>query len=90
MFTFQFALFSLAALTSFACTVLLFRGYSRTRVRLLLWSAVCFVCLTINNVLLFVDIIIAPAVDVDLRVLRQSAALVGVGFLLYAFIWEAE
>lgn len=90
MFTFQFALFSLAALTSLACTALLFRGYSRTRVRLLLWSALCFVFLTINNVLLFVDIIIAPAVDVDLRVLRQSAALIGVSCLLYAFIWEAE
>jgi hypothetical protein len=90
VFTFQFALFSLAALTSLACTVLLFRGYSRTRVRLLLWSALCFVFLTINNVLLFVDIIIAPAVDVDLRVVRQTAALIGVGCLLYAFIWEAE
>jgi hypothetical protein len=90
MFTFQFALFSLAALTSLACTALLFRGYSRTGVRLLLWSALCFVCLTVNNVLLFVDIVLAPTVDVDLRVLRQSAALIGIGFLLYAFIWEAE
>jgi hypothetical protein len=90
VFTFQFALFSLAALTSLACTALLFRGYSRTGVRLLLWSALCFVCLTVNNVLLFVDLVVVPAVDVDLRVLRQSAALVGIGFLLYAFIWEAE
>lgn len=88
MITFQFALFSLAALTSLACTALLFRGYTRTRVRLLFWSALCFVFLTANNMLLFVDIIVAP--DIDLRVLRQTAALIGVGCLLYAFVWEAE
>ena len=36
--------------------MLLFRGYARSGLRLLLWSALCFVCLTLNNVLLFVDL----------------------------------
>lgn len=89
MEAFKFVLFLLAALTSFACMALLFRGYARTGVRLLLWSALCFIFLTANNVLLFVDTILLPT-QVDLRVFRLGAALVGVACLLYAFIWEAE
>jgi hypothetical protein len=86
---FKFVLFLLAALTSFACMALLFRGYARTGVRLLLWSALCFIFLTMNNVLLFVDTILLPT-QVDLRVFRLATALTGIGCLLYAFIWEAE
>jgi hypothetical protein len=78
----------LAALTSLTCTVLLFRAYAANAVRLLLWSALCFVCLTANNALLFFDLVVFP--DVDLRLYRLVAALAGILFLLYAFIWEAE
>jgi hypothetical protein len=85
---FKFLLFLFAALTSFACMALLFRGYARTRVRLLLWSALCFIFLTANNVLLFVDNIVLP--QIDLRPYRLLAALVGIACLIYAFIWEAE
>jgi hypothetical protein len=86
---FKFMLFLLAALTSFACMALLFRGYRRTGARLLFWSALCFVFLAVNNVLLFADTILLPAY-VDLRAYRLFAALIGIGCLLYAFIWEAE
>jgi hypothetical protein len=86
---FQFVLFLLAALTSFACMALLFRGYARTGVRLLFWSALCFIFLTTNNVLLFFDTIVFPT-QVDLRPYRLGAALAGIACLLYAFIWEAE
>ena len=89
MEAFKFVLFLLAALTSFACMALLFRGYARTGVRLLLWSALCFIFLTANNVLLFVDNIVLPTA-IDLRPYRLATALVGIGCLLYAFIWEAE
>jgi hypothetical protein len=88
MVTVDFVLTLLAALTSLACTVLLFRAYAANGVRLLLWSALCFVCLTANNVLLFFDIVVFP--HADLRPYRLAAALVGILFLLYAFIWEAE
>jgi hypothetical protein len=86
---FKFSLFLLAALTSFACMVLLFRGYARTGVRLLLWSGLCFIFLTANNVLLFIDTVVLPT-QVDLRVQRLVVALIGIACLLYAFIWEAE
>ena len=89
METFKFVLYLLAALTSISCMVLLFRGYARTGARLLFWSALCFVGLSINNVLLFFDFVIFPT-QVDLRPWRLFAALAGVLFLLYAFIWEAE
>lgn len=78
----------LAALTSLACMLLLFRAYAANGLRLLLWSALCFVCLTLNNSLLFVDLVVFP--DADLRGYRLAASLAGVLFLLYGFLWEAE
>jgi hypothetical protein len=78
----------LAVLTSLACMVLLFRGYSASGLRLLLWSGLCFVFLSLNNVFLFVDLVTGP--ELDFRPYRIGAALVGVLFLLYGFVWEAE
>jgi Family of unknown function (DUF5985) len=84
----NFVLTLLAALTSLSCTALLFRAYSRVGLRLLLWSALCFVCLSANNILLFVDLVVLP--QIDLRAYRLSASLIGVLFLLYGFITETE
>jgi hypothetical protein len=78
----------LCALTSFACAVLLARGYVRGRSRLLLWSAVCFAGLTLNNFLLFLDLVIYP--DVDLSLWRGLAGVGGLAFLLYGMIWDAD
>jgi len=86
--TLNFILCLLAVLTSIGCTVLLLRGYGSSGLRLLLWSALCFVCLSANNILLFLDLVVFP--DIDFRVYRLIAALAGVLFLLYGFIWEAE
>lgn len=44
--------YALCALTSLVCAIMLTRGYRRSRVRLLLWSALCFACFALNNVLL--------------------------------------
>ena len=85
----QFVLLLMAVLTCLACTVLLFRGYRRSGLRLLLWSALCFVGLSLNNLLLFADLVVWPT-QVDLRPWRTAAALVGLAFLVYGFIWEAE
>ena len=85
----RFSLLLLAALTSLSCMVLLFRGYARTGTRLLLWSAFCFIFLSLNNSLLFIDTIILPT-QVDLRFVRHGAALAGITCLIYAFIWETE
>lgn len=89
METFKVTLFLLAIATSLACTVLLFRGYVQSRVRILMWSGLCFVCLTINNLLLFVDLVVLPT-DIDLRVFRHGTALIGMLFMIYGFIHESE
>ena len=89
MASFGPVLYLLAILTSLACMLLLFRAYAGTGTRLLLWSALCFVGLSVNNVLLFIDLVIFPT-EIDLRPWRLLSALAGLLFLLYGFIWEAE
>jgi hypothetical protein len=88
METARLALYVLAIATSLACTVFLFRAYLQTRVRLLLWSGFCFIGLTVNNAILFLDLVVYPTTD--LRLFRLAAALAGMVFLLYAFIFESE
>ena len=89
MVTFNFVLYALVMLACIACMVLLFRGYARSGVRLLFWSALCFVGLSVSNVLLFFDLVLFPT-DLDLRVYRLSAALAGLAFLLYGFISQHD
>ncbi len=88
MALFKELLYALSILTSLACTIFLALGYRRRRVRLLMWSALCFACLTINNLLLFVDLVIFPGID--LRLPRVLSALAGMVILLHSFIWDAE
>jgi hypothetical protein len=57
--------YGLCALTSLACAALLIRQYRKRKVKLLLWSSLCFVGLALNNVLLFVDFMIGPAFDLS-------------------------
>ena len=68
---------------------LLFQGYLRTSTRLLLWSAICFLFLAINNLLLVVDLVFLP-IDVDLRFARLITALVATCVLLFGFVWDLE
>lgn len=81
--------YGLCVITSALCAILLLRGYARSRVPLLLWSGLCFVGLALNNLLLFVDVQIAPAM-IDLSIWRTVPALIGVLLLLYGMIWEAR
>jgi hypothetical protein len=83
--TFNLVLYALVMLTCLACTVLLFRGYARSGVRLLFWSALCFVGLSVSNVMLFFDLALFPT-QIDLRVYRLLAAVAGLACLLYGFI----
>lgn len=78
----------LCAATSILCAFLLFRGYRRTRTRLLMWSTWCFVGLAINNILLFVDLAILGD-DVDLSSVRAASALVAMLLIVVGLIWEA-
>lgn len=77
----------LCAFTSSVVFLMLFANYRRTGVRFLLWSSLCFACFTLNNVLLFIDMVIFVE-QVDLSIVRTVPAVVGLGILLYGFIWD--
>jgi hypothetical protein len=79
-------IYALCALTSFACAALLATSWRRKRERLLLWSTACFAALALNSVLLIADLVFVP--QVDLGLLRNATALLGVVFLLVGLIWE--
>ena len=83
------AVYFLCFLTSASCAWLLVRSYRTTRTRLLLWSAACFVLLALNNMFLFIDLVLLPT-EVDLAFLRGMLGLSAVGTLLYGFIWEVD
>lgn len=82
------AVYILGALTTLACGIFLMRGYLRSRAKLLLWSSLCFLGLTISNVLTFVDLVLLP--DVDLYLLRLVTASIAMLVLMYGLIWEGE
>ena len=82
------AIYVLCAVTSCACAVLLLRGFARSRARLLLWSGLCFVLLTLNNVLLYVDIEVLPTRDLSL--VRTVPVVAALALLLYGLIWEVK
>jgi hypothetical protein len=82
------AIYVLCALTSLACTILLLRGYVRSRARLLLWSGLCFAFLSLSNVLLYIDVEVLPTRDLSL--LRAWPVVIALALLLYGLIWEAK
>ncbi len=88
MLTSQALVYLLCIATSIICLALLTRGYRRTKVKLLFWSALCFVGLAFNNLFLFLDAIVFP--DVNLMPLRNLSTFLALVVLLYGFIWEAD
>lgn len=78
----------LCAATSFLCTVMLLRGYRQTKVRLLFWSAICFFGLTLDNVLLYADLVVMPGMD--LAFFRRATALIALMSLIIGLIWDAN
>ena len=81
-------IYALCTFTALACAWLLLRSYWQTRSRLLLWSGLCFAVLSVNNVLLVLDKIFFPGVD--LSTWRLAAALFAPVLLLYGLIVEDE
>jgi hypothetical protein len=72
--------YGLCVATSLLCFVLLVRAYRRTHSPLLLWSSIAFLCFTLGNALLFVDLVVLP--QVDLMLYRTSLNLLGAVLLL--------
>jgi hypothetical protein len=80
--------YTLCLLTSVACAILLVRAYLRSGSKLLLWSAVAFSLLALNNLFVVVDMLMLR--EIDLTWARQATSLAAVVVLIYAFIWELD
>jgi hypothetical protein len=80
-------IYGLCALTSTGCAILLWRSFVASRAPLLFWSALCFVLLSANNVLLVLDEVVFP-VEVDLRIPRLLLAVSALAVLIYGLVWE--
>ena len=83
---FALLVYSLCALTALFCAVLLLRAYRRGGYRLLLWSGLCFAGLTVNNVMVVLDKVVLP--NVDLSVARTLTALCAMMLLIYGLIFD--
>jgi hypothetical protein len=81
-------IYLLCAATSLLCAYLLARAYRIGRTRVLIWSALCFALLAVNNLILAVDNLLLPTID--LSTLQLTTAVVAVAVLLYGFIWAVE
>ena len=79
--------YALCAVTSLVCAALLLRAYREARVALLFWTLLCFIGLALNNIVLFVDKVVAP--DVDLSAWRGLPAALGVLALVFGLVWES-
>lgn len=82
------AVYALCVATSLTCAALLIRAYRRSPVPLVLYTALCFVGLAANNVLLLVDSLIGP--NIDLEIWRKLPAIAGVVLLLYGCVFESR
>lgn len=78
----------LCAATSLLCAGLLLAGWRRSPARLLMWMALGFVGLAVNNLLLFVDLVVVK--DTDLLTVRDLSGLAAVSVLLFGFVWESR
>ena len=78
----------LCAGTCLLCALMLLRAYRETKVRLLFWSGLCFIGLMLDNVMLYVDIVVVP--DVNLAVWRKLPGFLATILLAFGLIWESK
>ena len=78
--------YALGALIRLLCAVLLLVAHARVKHPLLLFSGLCFAGLAVSNILVFVDLVVVP--EIDLYPWRLGTAIAGMGLLLYGLIWE--
>lgn len=81
-------IYLLCAATSLVVATILLRQYLKSRTRLLLWSLICFAGLAVNNVLVYVDLVMYTGVDLSLY--RSAAGAGAMAAMLYGLVWEAR
>lgn len=81
-------IYSLCAITSLICAILLFQAYRRSHYHLLAWSGICFSGLAISNVVLVFDKLVIPTIDFS--PVRTGIALLSMGVLVFGLVWSNE
>jgi hypothetical protein len=81
-------IYLLGAATSLLVALMLLRQYLRSRTRLLLWSLICFAGLAVNNVLVYVDLVLYTGVDLSVH--RSVAGAAAMAVMLYGLVWETR
>lgn len=82
------AIYVLCGVTSLVAAFMLLRHYRQRRTRLLLWSVVAFAGLAVNNVMIYLDLVVFTGVDLSLY--RTAAGALAMLALLYGLIWETR
>jgi hypothetical protein len=67
---------------------MLFRGYARSGVRLLFWAGLCFAGLMLDNLMLYIDFVVFP--NVNLEIWRKLPGLIATLLLVFGLIWESK
>lgn len=68
------------------CAWMLLAAWRRERHRLLFWSGLCFLGFSMNNLLLLLDKVVYP--DVDLSIYRAIVGFASITVLLFGLIWD--
>ena len=81
-------IYGLCTVLSLSIAVMLWRQQRRVPTRMIYWTALCFTGLALSNLLLVLDKLVFP--ELDLRVLRHSVSLLSIGLLLFGLVYEDE
>lgn len=76
------------ALISLTCTFLLTKSYLENRARLLLWVAVSFAFLSLNNIFVCVDLLMFPELNLWGSVVRNLLLAIAGSLLAIGLAWE--
>lgn len=78
----------LCGIFSVICAALLFRSYRLSPSHLLFWSGLCFGFLALNNIILFLDLVLLPNLEFSGSLIRNICGASAGSVLLFGLIWE--
>ena len=82
------AIYLLCAITSLLVALVLLRQYLKSRTPLLMWCLISFAVLAVNNVLVYVDLVMYTGVDLSLY--RSAAGAASMSIMLVGLVWESR
>ena len=81
-------MYGLCAATALVCAVLLLRAYRASRSPVLWWSGLCFCGLFVANLILILDKLVYP--HVDLEPVRIGVTLASMTLLVYGLVYRSD